>query len=224
MRWLVGRNGLMWACRQGGLVGGSGSGGPAIPQAVPACLGSLKDLASEYQVSYPTIRGRLDRLIAKVQAAEDPRISDPFVRKLQILVADGRCRRPSRESCSKLIDNRDEGERDDDGTVVRCQFVRMDPRHAAGSSLRSLGITRGGVWPRGAGETLVLGSLGILLGCSAICLILGITALVSRQPYGVWYGLLLGGCIRLVVLGSLTPLAIMAYRQAETRKMQARDL
>ncbi len=51
--------------------------------------GSLKDLAQEYQVSYPTIRGRLDRLIAKVRVAEDPRITDPFARKLQILVADG---------------------------------------------------------------------------------------------------------------------------------------
>jgi hypothetical protein len=51
--------------------------------------GSLKDLAAEYQVSYPTIRGRLDRLIAKVRAAEDPKINDPFVRKLRILVADG---------------------------------------------------------------------------------------------------------------------------------------
>jgi hypothetical protein len=51
--------------------------------------GSLKDLAREYQVSYPTIRSRLDRLIAKVQAAEEPRISDPFERKIRILVADG---------------------------------------------------------------------------------------------------------------------------------------
>src|SRR5205823_3184089 len=51
--------------------------------------GSLKDLARDYQVSYPTIRNRLDRLIAKVQAAEDPKVNDPFVRKLRILVADG---------------------------------------------------------------------------------------------------------------------------------------
>lgn len=51
--------------------------------------GSLKDLAQEYQVSYPTIRGRLDRLIAKVKAVEDPKVTDPFVRKIQILVADG---------------------------------------------------------------------------------------------------------------------------------------
>ncbi|MDW8383111.1 MAG: DUF2089 family protein [Verrucomicrobiota bacterium] len=50
--------------------------------------GSLKGLAEEYGVSYPTIRARLDRLIAKVQAAEDPKIQDPFERKLRLLVAD----------------------------------------------------------------------------------------------------------------------------------------
>ena len=50
--------------------------------------GSLKALAGEYGVSYPTIRARLDRLIAKIQAAEDTRIQDPFERKLRMLVAD----------------------------------------------------------------------------------------------------------------------------------------
>jgi hypothetical protein len=52
--------------------------------------GSLKALAEEYGVSYPTVRGRLDRLIAKVQAAEDPKVTDPFERKLRVLVADAR--------------------------------------------------------------------------------------------------------------------------------------
>ena len=52
--------------------------------------GSLKALAEEYGVSYPTVRARLDRLIAKVRAAEDPRISDPFEKKLRILVADAK--------------------------------------------------------------------------------------------------------------------------------------
>ncbi len=52
--------------------------------------GSLKDLAAEYGVSYPTVRGRLDRLIAKVQAAEDPRPADPFERKVRVLVADAK--------------------------------------------------------------------------------------------------------------------------------------
>ncbi|HEV3165532.1 MAG TPA: DUF2089 family protein [Isosphaeraceae bacterium] len=53
------------------------------------CSGSLKALAEEYSVSYPTVRARLDRLIAKVQAAEDPKITDPFERRLRVLVADG---------------------------------------------------------------------------------------------------------------------------------------
>ena len=52
--------------------------------------GSLKAMAEEYGVSYPTVRGRLDRLIAKAQAAEDPKITDPFERKLRVLVADAR--------------------------------------------------------------------------------------------------------------------------------------
>ena len=50
--------------------------------------GSLKALCDEYGVSYPTLRGRLDRLIAKVKAAEDPRVVDSFQRKLRVLVAD----------------------------------------------------------------------------------------------------------------------------------------
>src|SRR5215510_8584435 len=52
--------------------------------------GSLKALCDEYDVSYPTLRSRLDRLIAKVQAAEDPKVTDSFQRKLRVLVADER--------------------------------------------------------------------------------------------------------------------------------------
>jgi hypothetical protein len=52
--------------------------------------GSLKALASEYGVSYPTVRARLDRLIAKVRVADDALVSDPFERKLRAMVADGR--------------------------------------------------------------------------------------------------------------------------------------
>ena len=52
--------------------------------------GSLKALALEYGVSYPTVRARLDRLIAKARAAEDPTVSDPFERRLRVLVADGK--------------------------------------------------------------------------------------------------------------------------------------
>ena len=52
--------------------------------------GSLKALCDEYQVSYPTLRARLDRLIAKVQVADDPRVLDSFQRKLRVMVAEGK--------------------------------------------------------------------------------------------------------------------------------------
>lgn len=52
--------------------------------------GSLKALCDEYEISYPTLRARLDRLIAKVKAAEDPKIADSFQRKLHVMVADGK--------------------------------------------------------------------------------------------------------------------------------------
>lgn len=40
--------------------------------------GSLKEVAGEYGVSYPTVRLRLDRLIQKIGLGED-RAADPYV-------------------------------------------------------------------------------------------------------------------------------------------------
>jgi hypothetical protein len=51
--------------------------------------GSLKALAKEYGVSYPTVRSRLDRLMAKVKAADDATEEDSFSRQVRVLVADG---------------------------------------------------------------------------------------------------------------------------------------
>jgi hypothetical protein len=51
--------------------------------------GSLKDLATAYDVSYPTIRTRLDRLIARLQAALNGREPDPIADLLAKLVEQG---------------------------------------------------------------------------------------------------------------------------------------
>src|SRR4249919_2390370 len=50
--------------------------------------GSLKDLATQYGISYPTVRARIDRLIADVRAVEDPRAKDDLEQKLPIQLAD----------------------------------------------------------------------------------------------------------------------------------------
>jgi hypothetical protein len=51
--------------------------------------GSLKDLARVYQVSYPTIRARVDRMIDRLQRAVDGESSDPMMQLLADLVERG---------------------------------------------------------------------------------------------------------------------------------------
>lgn len=51
--------------------------------------GSLKDLAAAYGVSYPTIRGRLDRVIERLAAAVNGRKPDPLSELLASLVERG---------------------------------------------------------------------------------------------------------------------------------------
>ncbi len=51
--------------------------------------GSLKDLAQQYGISYPTIRLRLDRVIARLKSSESVQDSDPMTRKIRSLLADG---------------------------------------------------------------------------------------------------------------------------------------
>jgi hypothetical protein len=52
--------------------------------------GSLKDVARQYGISYPTVRIRLDRLIEKVQILDSQKPKTKFHQKVQLLVAEGR--------------------------------------------------------------------------------------------------------------------------------------
>ena len=51
--------------------------------------GSLKEMAHQYSVSYPTVRLRLDRLIQKIQAAETEQ-QEPYVQLIKKLAIDDR--------------------------------------------------------------------------------------------------------------------------------------
>jgi hypothetical protein len=52
--------------------------------------GSLKELAQVYGISYPTVRLRLDRLIAKIQVVEDQQATSPFEKLLRAQHAEGK--------------------------------------------------------------------------------------------------------------------------------------
>ncbi len=51
--------------------------------------GSLKEMASKYGVTYPTVRLRLDRLIEKIKMHEDQE-SEPYVKLIKKLALDDR--------------------------------------------------------------------------------------------------------------------------------------
>ena len=52
--------------------------------------GSLKELAKAYGISYPTVRLRLDRLIAKVKVLDSQEITSEFERQVRMFHAEGR--------------------------------------------------------------------------------------------------------------------------------------
>jgi hypothetical protein len=52
--------------------------------------GSLKDVARQYGISYPTVRLRLDRLIEKVKIADRDDIQSEFERVLRLQYAEGK--------------------------------------------------------------------------------------------------------------------------------------
>ena len=53
------------------------------------CSGSLKALASEYGVSYPTLRNRLDGLIARVQELQSTEADSVLKSRVRQLLRDG---------------------------------------------------------------------------------------------------------------------------------------
>ncbi|MEM7697171.1 MAG: DUF2089 family protein [Verrucomicrobiota bacterium] len=52
--------------------------------------GSLKELAKGYGITYPTIRIRLNRLIAKIEALDSETHRSDFERRARVLFADGK--------------------------------------------------------------------------------------------------------------------------------------
>ena len=52
--------------------------------------GSLKDVAAEYKISYPTVRLRLDRLIEKIKVLDSLQIVSEFERQVRAVYAEGK--------------------------------------------------------------------------------------------------------------------------------------
>jgi hypothetical protein len=98
------------------------------------------------------------------------------------------------------------------------------PGTALGVLLGLWGSVAGVLASRGKARGLVLGSAFVLMLASLACLALSIWAFIVGQPYGVGYGLGLPGVLGTLLLPCLAPVMRSRYRQAETQRLQAKDL
>jgi hypothetical protein len=86
-----------------------------------------------------------------------------------------------------------------------------------------LGALAGVLAPQGKGRPLVLGGMWAFVAFGLANLGLGVYALYDGQPYGIWFGLLMGGLVFTIVMGGLIPVVRLRYRQAEGRHLQAEN-
>lgn len=77
--------------------------------------------------------------------------------------------------------------------------------------------------PRGKGRPFVMAMHWSAIALGVVLIAAGITAVVGGQPYGVWYALLLPGLLLVVLMGTMTPVIRLRYRQAEHRRLQAEE-
>lgn len=84
-----------------------------------------------------------------------------------------------------------------------------------------LGAVGGILAPRGKGRRFVLGSMTTLVVAGAVQLVIGLIALVSRQPYAIWYPMVLCGGILIAVMGPLIPVVRTRYAQLDQRRVDA---
>jgi hypothetical protein len=93
-----------------------------------------------------------------------------------------------------------------------------------GLSGAAIGTFAGVLAPRGRGRRWVLGAMLVIVILGIAQLALGIAALSSGQPYGVWYPPALIGLMSAVIFGSLFPVVRKRYAEAERRRLEAEGL
>ncbi len=78
--------------------------------------------------------------------------------------------------------------------------------------------------PRGKARGFVTGSWFFLMVVSVTFLATSLIALVVGQPFAIWFFLLLPGMQGLLILGLLFPVVLKRYREAEERRMEAKNI
>ena len=91
-------------------------------------------------------------------------------------------------------------------------------------SMFSLLATTAPLAQRGVYKTAVIGAHAASLAVGVVLLALGGIAMLAQQPGHVIFPLLFTGVVVTAVVAFATPVTLRAYRDAEARKIVAKDL
>ena len=73
-------------------------------------------------------------------------------------------------------------------------------------------------------KKLVYGFFGVSISFGVILLIVGLIALLIKQPYHVWYPFLWSGLLMTILFSCFLPMMRNRFIQNEMRQMSAKDL
>jgi hypothetical protein len=94
-----------------------------------------------------------------------------------------------------------------------------------GGLLGLLGLILGAVTavlaPRGKSRSFILGAFTFMKWVGVVNLVIGLYAVYERQPYGIWYPLLLIGFLFTLLFSLLRPIVRKRYAEVEQRQMSA---
>ena len=94
----------------------------------------------------------------------------------------------------------------------RCAWI---PGAVFGGTALVLGALAGWLVPKGRAKAFMVSSWVALWLVAIALLLAGVVALCVRQPWGVWYGLLLPGVVGAAVLGGNLLIILKRYREVE---------
>ena len=86
-----------------------------------------------------------------------------------------------------------------------------------------IGITYGLCIRKGR-KMFVYSMFALVITVSFVLFMMGLAALFCKQPYYVWYSLLLPGLIGTLLFSSFLPMVRKRFIEIEMRQMQAKDL
>jgi hypothetical protein len=75
----------------------------------------------------------------------------------------------------------------------------------------------------GRGRRFVLTLMAAMVVSGVVAAVAGLYAVLSGQPYAVWYPLLLGGCLTTGITIGVYPAARRRYQDIELRRIHAAD-